>query len=537
MAEYLYTLVHQPYFVFFAITAVGLLLGKISYKGFSLDVSAVIIVAMLFGHFGFHIPNEFQSVGLVLFIFTIGIQSGPGFFEVFLKYSRQLITLSVVLIALAVGVTLVCSYLFELPSDMMVGVFNGALTSTPGLAAAIDATRSPLATIGFGVAYPAGVICVILFVSIFPKILKIDLKKEEKKYIDQQHVEHPELYSRTIKITNENISGKSLRELAIPNTVGVVVSRIKKGNDTFTPNAQTVLNSGDTIHVVGSGEAVEKAEKLFGYATEEELRFDERYVVSWFLVTDKKIVNKSLVNLQLNRHLSTITRIRRSGIDLTPTPYTKLRFGDRLLISHPKNEGEVLVKLFGNEEKRLSETNFLPIALGILAGVIIGSIKIPLFGSFDFSLGLTGGVLITAMVLSAIGKTGPILWSISSVGNQLIRRFGLLLFMASVGTEAGKEMASVIQTQGFTLIGVGIIITIVPMLIAALIAHYGFKLNMLSLLGALTGAMTSTPGLGAVDSKTESDAPSIAYAAVYPAALILTILASQLLALFFAGQQ
>ncbi|MDR0969586.1 MAG: transporter [Lentimicrobiaceae bacterium] len=530
MTEYFYTLIHQPYFVLFAIIATGLLLGNISYKGFSFDVSAVIFVAMLFGHFGFSVPHTFQSVGLVLFIFTIGIQSGPGFFEVFLKYSRQLITLSVILIALAVGITLGCAYLFELPPDMMVGVFNGALTSTPGLAAAIDATGSPLATIGFGVTYPAGVICVILFVTIFPKLLKVDLKKEEKKYVDQQRTEHPELYSKTIKITNESISGKNLRELNIPSTVGVVVSRIKKEHDAFIPNAQTVLNSGDAIHVVGSVEAIEKSEKLFGHAIEEELRFDERYIVGWFLVTDKKIVSKSLVDLQLNNYLATVTRIRRSGIDLTPTPYTKLRFGDRLLISHPKSENDALIELLGNEEKRLSETNFFPIALGILIGILIGSIKIPL-GSFDFSLGLTGGVLITAMILSAIGKTGPILWSISSGGNQLIRRFGLLLFMTSVGADAGKEMVNIIQTQGFMLIGVGILITVIPMVVVTLIAHYGFKLNMLSLLGAVTGAMTSTPGLGAIDSKTESDAPSIAYAAVYPAALILTILASQLLAL------
>ncbi|MBU1370877.1 MAG: transporter [Bacteroidetes bacterium] len=522
---------HEGYFILFAIIALGLMLGNARYKGFSLDSSAVIFVALLLGHLGFSIPEAFQKLGLLLFIFTIGIQAGPGFFEVFRRYGRQLIVIAFTLIASAAMLTYAAMLFFDLPADLAIGVFNGALTSTPGLAAAIEATGSAVTAVGYGIAYPVGVVGVILFVQLFPGLLRVNLKKEKEHYRDQLLEDHPGIVNKILKVTNQNIAGKSLRELDLRGMTGAVVSRVKQQGKTFAPNAKTVLQLGDLIKVVGNEDAISRMELLAGVSIDEDLSFDERYEVSWMLVTNKSSVNKSIRELNLTALNATITRIRRSGIDLTPHPHSRLRFGDKLLISGSSQEMVQVQKLLGNDARRLSETNFLPIALGIVLGIGVGAISIPIFGLFDFSLGLTGGVLAVALIMSNIGKTGPILWSMSGSGNQLLRRLGLLLFMATVGTNAGAEMAGVIEQDGFRLIGIGAAITLLPMFAAALVAHYAFKMNMLSLLGVLTGAMTSTPGLAAIDSKTETDAPSVAYAAVYPLALVLMILFSQLLSI------
>lgn len=527
----MFNFLYEGYFVLFAIIALGLMFGNISFKGFSLDASAVIFVAILLGHFGFTIPEEFQKLGLLLFIFTIGIQSGPGFFEVFRRYGRQLVVIAFTLIASAALLTYLAILAFELPVDLAIGVFNGALTSTPGLAAAFDATGSAVTAVGYGIAYPLGVIGVILFVQLFPGLLRVKLKNEEALYRSQLLEDHPDIINRTLKISNANIAGKSLRELDVRGMTGALISRVKHEGKTFAPSAKTTLHLNDLIKVVGNKEAITKMELLAGESVDEELSFDERYEVSWLLVTNKSVVNKSIRELNLTTLNATITRIRRSGIDLTPHPHSRLRFGDKLLISGSSQEMIQVQKTLGNEAGRLSETNFLPIALGIVLGIGIGAISFNVFGLFNFSLGLTGGVLAVALVLSNIGKTGSILWSMSGSGNQLLRRLGLLLFMATVGTSAGAEISDVMQNYGFSLIGIGAAITILPMLTAALVAHFFFKMNMLSLLGALTGAMTSTPGLAAIDSKTDSDAPSVAYAAVYPLALVLMILFSQLMAL------
>jgi putative transport protein len=528
----MFTFLNEGYFALFLIIALGLMLGNVKYKGFSLDSSAVIFVALLMGHWGFVIPEVFQKLGLLLFIFTIGIQAGPGFFEVFKQYGHRLFVIAFSLIASAAMLTLAAMHYFDLPADLAIGIFNGALTSTPGLAAAFEATGSAVTAVGYGVAYPVGVIGVILFVSFFPGLLHVKISQEEKHYRDQLLEDHPGIINKIIRVKNQNIAGKSIKELDLRSMTGAVVSRVKQAGITFAPNAKTVLQLGDILKVVGSEEAISRMELLVGEPVNEDLSFDDRFEVNWMLVTNKAVVNKSIRELNLTAMNATITRIRRSGIDLTPHPHSRLRFGDKLLISGSSQEMVQVQKLLGNDDRRLSETNFLPIALGIVFGIAVGAVSVPFFGLFDFSLGLTGGVLAVALVLSNIGKTGPVLWSMSGSGNQLLRRLGLLMFMSAVGTSAGSEMAEVLTQNGLSLIAIGAAITILPLILTALFAHWFFKMNMLSLLGALTGAMTSTPGLAAIDSKTETDAPSVAYAAVYPLALVLMILFSQLLALF-----
>lgn len=522
---------HQGYFVLFVIISFGIIAGNVKYKGFSLDTSAVIFIALLLGHWGFAVPKEFQTLGLLLFIFTIGIQSGPGFIDAARRYGRQLMLIAIVLIAFAAMLTYGAILLFDLSVPVAVGIFNGALTSTPGLAAAFDATKSPLTAVGYGIAYPIGVIGVILFVQLFPRMLKVDFKNEEQDYLNQLKDEHPQITNKVLKVTNRNIHLKTIGELEIRKITQGVISRVKHNDHIVAPTAHTLLELGDLVKVVGDDDAIKKMELLIGEPIDEVLTFDDGYLVNWLLVTNKNIVNKSIREINLSAFNATITRIRRSGIDLKPFPHSKLRFGDKLLITGSNQEMQEVCRLLGNDEKRLSETNFLPIALGIVIGVLLGSIHIPVFGMFNFSLGLTGGVLTAALVLSNIGKTGPILWSMSGSANQLLRKLGLLLFMASVGTSAGSELSAVLADNGLKLIGIGAVITLLPMIATGIFSHYFFKLNFLTLLGVITGAMTSTPGLAAVNGKSDSEAASVAYATVYPTALILMILFSQLLAI------
>lgn len=515
---------NNGFFLLISIITIGLLLGKIKIKGISLDLSAVIFVALILGHFNFQVPHDFQSLGLILFIFTVGIQAGPGFFSVFQKYGRQMLIISFLVIFTGALVTVILAKIFNMDSNMAVGIFTGALTSTPGLAAAIDTTQSPLASIGYGCAYPFGVVGVILFVKLTPRILKINLNREEKKLHQDDLNEHPELLDKNFKVENDNIDGKTIGTLRILSMTGANISRVLHQNIASTANADTLLHKGDVVKAVGTQKSLENVEYLIGSPTDQKIEFQGKYIVQWVLVTNKKNVNKTIGQLNLMKmYNATVTRIRRSGIDITPTAGSKIRFGDKLMIACSEQNLNEVMKLLGNDDKKLSETDLISIFLGISLGLWLGQLKIP-WGSFQFGLGITGGVLLTAIILSSIGKTGPILWSMSGSANQLLRKFGLLLFLSSVGTQAGKHLTATISQYGYKIFLMGIVVTLIPMLAGLIGGRIIFKINFLSFLGVITGAMTSTPGLGSVSSLTESNIPYVSYASVYPFALIMVII-------------
>ncbi len=525
-------LLTNNYFSLFLIVALGFILGRIKIMGLSLDVSAVIFIALIFGHFGIVIPSDFQYLGLVLFIFTIGIQAGPGFFESFKEEGRQLAVFAFLLIFSAALITAGVIVFFDVDKNIAVGLFTGALTSTPGLAAAIDQTGSPLASIGYGVGYPFGVIGVILFIRFLPKLMGVSLKESEQEFQMKMKKEFPEVLHKNFRVENEKIAGKSLGELRIRYMTKAVVSRVVHQGLAVTPSSETILHEGDLIKAVGTKESLERVGILVGSPIDEEIPLDPGYDVRSVLITNKQVVNKTIGQIHLlHTYNATITRIRRSGIDISPTPNSKLQFGDKLIIACSKANMGNVVSIFGDNEKRLSDTDILPVALGILLGVIVGRINLGL-GDFAFSLGLTGGVLVVALIVGRIGKTGPILWTMSGAANQLLRQLGLILFLAAVGTDAGADIVDTFDKYGLNLFLFGGVITIFPMILAALAGKWLFQMNLLSMLGAISGSMTSTPGLAAADSMTETNAHSIAYATVYPIAMVLLIVAVQLISLF-----
>lgn len=516
------------YFGLFVIITVGIIIGRIKIKGIALDSSAVIFVALIFGHYGVVVPYTFQNIGLLLFIYSIGIQAGPGFFESFRKKGRDMIVIAVLLVISGAITTIGAVYALDIDMKLAIGLFAGALTSTPGLASAIESTQSHLASIGYGIAYPFGVVGVIIFVHLVPRLLKINIKKEEAKYEEAIKEDYPELNFKHFEVNNENVIGKTLAELNIRSMTNANISRILQGRNTVIPKLDTCLQKGDIIRAVGTADALKKIKLLIGPESEKDIPLDNPSEVQWVIVTRQQVVNKSLSQLNLfNNYHATVTRIRRSGIDITPRPSSTLRFGDKLMVACGENM-ENVVGLFGNQRKKLSEADILPIAAGIVIGVLVGSIQIPLFG-LSFKLGLTGGVLITALILSRMGKTGGIIWNVSGPANQLMRQMGLLFFLAAVGTHAGETLIETISENGSTLFIVGITITFLPMILSTIIARLFFNMNFLSLLGTLTGGMTSTPGLTAVGSLSESDAPNIAYATVYPLAMVVLIICTQLM--------
>lgn len=525
------TLLQSSYFALFLIIALGFILGRIQIKGLSLDVSAVIFIALLFGHFGVVIPKDLGNIGLVLFIFTIGIQAGPGFFDSFKSKGKMLIILTLLIVGSACLTGLVFKFALGIDTPSIVGLIAGALTSTPGLAVAIDSTQSPAASIAYGIAYPFGVIGVILFVKLLPKMLRKDLVAEAKMLDEQRKGKFPTLHTGTFRVTNAPIFGKSLTQLQIRSMTGAVVSRIKHNKVTSMPTAHTVLSEGDLIKAVGNDKSLEQLALLVGERIEGDLPLSGSQELQSLLLTNKRIINKTLGHLNLQGTFGcTVTRVRRSGIDLAPEPDLVLKFGDKLMVAGEKEGMKELTQFIGNDEKRLSDTDFFPIAMGIVLGVLFGKLSISFSDSFTFSPGLTGGILIVALVLSAVGKTGPIMWSMSGSANQLLRQLGLLLFLSEVGTSAGVNLVSTFRESGLTLFGVGIAITMIPMIIAVFVGYGLFKINILDLIGSIAGGMTSTPGLAAADSMTDSPAPSVAYATVYPIAMVFLILFIQFIA-------
>lgn len=525
-------LIQSDYFALFLIICIGFIIGNIKIKGISLDISAIIFIALIFGHFGVSLPDILGKIGLVLFIYTIGIQAGPGFFDSFKEQGRNLILMAVVVIFSAALITLASISIFNIDTSIAIGLLAGALTSTPGLAAAIETTQSPLASIGYGIAYPLGVIGVILFVRLYPRILKINLKKAEEAFEAKSQSGYDTIINKNFEVENDSVFGKTIGNLRVRSMTQAVISRIMHDGRADKPERDTVLYKGDLIRAVGTEEALRRVELLIGKITDKEIPLGVNHVVHSVLVTNTTVVNKTLgeFNLQGNYH-AIITRVRRSGIDLTPMPSLRLQLGDKVMVACDRDHMKQVMSLFGNNDQKLSDTDFFPVATGIVLGVLLGKLSISFGDSFNFNLGLTGGVLIVSMLLGRIGKTGSVLWTMSGNANQLLRQLGLMFFLASVGTKAGATLVETYCNYGMKLFVVGGLITMVPMVLAAIVGQVFLKVNVLSLLGALTGSMTSTPGLAAADPMTDSNAPSIAYATVYPIAMVLLIICVQLLGL------
>jgi putative transport protein len=522
----------NPVLLIMLVISAGYIFGQIRIRGFSLESSAILFVALIAGHLGFVIPGLFKSFGLVLFIYAIGLQAGPKVRILFKKEGMVLNLMAILIITSGALLTLAGNLLLGVGKEIGIGLFTGALTSTPGLVSAYEATGSRLTSIGYGIAYPVGVIAVILFVRFLPQLIGRGLKTEEAREREKKETRAVRVISRQVKISNSNVYGKSIKELNFRDLTGCIVSRLLRAGDTLVPNGASRLQQGDIVRVVGSKENIDRAVLLLGKVSQVEIPVGS-LELGRFVLTNRQLVGKKIkdLNIRYTREAN-ITRITRAGIDLPALPDFKIQWGDRISVVAEKDHIPELKEFFGDDVKRAEEGNIFSLVLGIAAGILLGLIPFAIGGLFSFDLGLTGGVLLSGIFFSTKGRLGPVVWRIPSNIIHFIREMGLIFFLSSIGCEAGKNFLQVIQQNGIFLILWGAAITVIPMALVVLVVRGSRNVSLLELLGLIPGGMTSTPGFATATGMTDSEIPITVYAAVYPVAMIMMIVWTKILVLF-----
>jgi len=525
-------LLQNSLFLLLLIIILGEVIGKIEYKAFSFGPAAIIFVALVFGNYGYTLPHEFLELGLVLFIYSIGTQAGPGFFTSFKSFGLKLSLGAMVVVFSGFVVALISGWLMGYSGDIIAGAFAGSLTSTPGLAVAVEMTKSALAPAAYGLTYSYGVIGVILFIKLLPKLIKVDIKAEENMLKEEVAKQNPPVIFMHIEITNPNIMNKKVRELGLSRIAPVALTRLLKrgASEPILVSADTIIGEGDQIRIVGIEEDLKRVILYLGKPIDAKMEFNGNLLKKRIIVSKKTFVGKSIGSINFNEVFNvSVARLTRNGMDIPADPSTRLQMGDVIHLVGMEPSLENMKKLLGNDVKKVYTANIISILTGIFIGFLIGKIPIylPLIG--QITLGTTGGVLIMGLLLSGLHRTGPIIWAVPETGSAFIREMGLVLFLATVGTQAGSTIINTVETMGINLFVVGIAITTITMISGFLFCQYVLKIPFLRTLGVITGGMTSTPGLATTTSVSTTAFAATAYATVYPVALISKILAIKLL--------
>ena len=521
-------MIQSEIFYLFAIISVGYVLGNIKIRGFSLDITAMLIVALIAGHYGLIISNEFKFFGLAIFIYAVGLQSGPGFFETIRKDGVRLNLLAISLVAMIFIIILGIGAFMGLPTGTIEGIFTGSLTSVPALASALEVKNDPSISVIFGLVYPFGIVFTVLFVRLLPLLLRIDLDEETQKYEKNQRSKFPDVFTKNYKIINTNFQSSDIRKSQIEDMTGAIIERIELHENIADTDKNPVLHVYDIIRASGTISELKKLEIIVGEEVKEAVEFHDNMKVYRLLVGSKDIVGKKIAQLtQLQSLRTVITKVRRSGIDITPYPGLTLRLGDKLYVVAPKEYGDRVTKIIGNDLLKYPAADFLPISLGIVLGILIGSIPFSFPGIGSIKLSFVGGILLTALVLGRLGRIGPIVWQLSPHSTSMMKTLGQLIFMATIGTNAGKYMVESIAHNGFLPVYIAIAGLFVSITAMTILCRFFLKMNFLNILGLLSGAMVSTPTLTMVNNTTKSEYSSIAYAAVYPMSLVLMIILAQ----------
>ena len=533
------------------VIAFGIMLGKIKVAGISLGVTWILFVGIVFGHFDLnldeHLLHFLKEFGLILFVYSIGLQVGPGFVSAFKKGGFTLNVLAVLVVFISVLITVALHFITGIPITTMVGILSGAVTNTPGLGAAQQANSdlngidAPEIALGYAVAYPLGVIGCILALLALKYLLHINTRKEEAEA--EQGLGHlQELTVRpvSVEIRNEAVDGKTIKEIKPLLNRAFVISRIRhrdSENEVELVNADTVLHLQDQILFISNPKDMEAIIAFFGRQISAEWEQDKKLISRRILITKPELNGKSLAQLKIRNNFgASITRINRSGVDLVATPHLQLQMGDRVTIVGSELAVSHTEKVLGNSLKRLNHPNLIPIFLGIALGCILGSLPFMFPGiPQPVKLGLAGGPLIVSILISRFGPQYKLITYTTMSANLMIREIGISLFLACVGLGAGKGFVdTIIHEGGYVWIAYGAIITIVPLLVGGLIGRYAWKLNYYTLIGVLSGTNTNPPALAYSSELTSCDAPAVGYATVYPLAMFLRVLTAQLLILALA---
>lgn len=527
--------------------AFGIILAKIKVRGVSLGVTWILFVGIVFGHFNMnldeHLLHFLKEFGLILFVYSIGLQVGPGFFSAFKKGGFTLNMLATLVVALSVGITVILHYTTGIPITTMVGILSGAVTNTPGLGAAQQANSdlngidAPEIALGYAVCYPLGVVGIILTLLALKYILRINTPQEEKEAeIGLGHLQELTVRPVSIEVRNESVDGIKIRDLRPLMNRKFVISRIRHqaGHETELVTSETIIHVGDVILVISTPVDIEAITVFFGKEVQMEWGQDDQLISRRILITKPELNGKTLSQLKIRNNFgANITRVNRSGIDLVATPQLQLQMGDRVTIVGSELAVAHTEKVLGNSMKRLNHPNLIPIFIGIALGCILGSLPFAFPGiPQPVKLGLAGGPLIVSILISRFGPKYKLITYTTMSANLMLREIGISIFLACVGLGAGKGFVdTIIYDGGYVWVGYGVIITIVPLLIAGLIGRYYCKLNYFTLIGVLSGATTNPPALAYSNDLTSCDAPSVGYATVYPLTMFLRVLTAQLLIL------
>jgi putative transport protein len=535
------------------VCAIGLAIGHLKFKGLSIGVTGVLFVALAAAANGFSINHDvlefLRDAGLILFVYTIGMQVGPGFFGSLRKAGLPLNLAAVGVIALGIALALLNYFWFfghdksNLPQA--VGLLSGATTNTPSMAAAKEAFRtlgydnasSDRVTQAYAIAYPLGVFGVLGAFVLLRAIFRIDLSEEQRK-LAQQDGGHPALSVLNLEITNPALPGKRLGQIPTLGSSGVVVTRLLRAGKVQAAIADVELQLGDVLTSVGPAKQLEDFETIVGRRTSIDAReVDSDIDVTRILVSRKSAVGQSIAELGLHdRFRVQLTRIQRAGFELPVTPDRTLQFGDRVVVVGPKDSLPAVAKELGNSPKALDQPLVVPMMIGIALGVLLGTMPITIPGlPAPLKLGLAGGPLIVAILLSRLYKLGPLVWFMPSGANYYIREIGIMLFLACVGLKSGAGFMDTLKANGVGWILMGFAITFVPVMIVGAIARGVFKVNFNTLMGLLAGSMTDPPALAFSQQVAGSDAPTVAYASVYPLVMLLRILSLQTIVLMLGA--
>lgn len=536
------------------VIAAGVLLGKIKFFGISLGVTFVLFVGILAGHFGFTgnpaILSFVQDFGLILFVFCIGLQVGPSFFSSFKRGGITLNLLAVGIVFLNIAVALILYFALQGRVDipMMVGILCGAVTNTPGLGAANEALQQlhyqgPEIAMGYACAYPLGVMGIILSMIIIRYICRVDVKQDSDEIQKEEEANpHMKPYTISLKVQNEALSGKTLSQVQNFLARDFVCTRIIQDGHMITPNANTVLRLGDRMFLVCAEDDSEAIMAFIGPKIEQDWdatnQQDKPMVSRRILVTQPNINGKTLGELHFSSMYGVnVTRVNRSGMDLFAARQLRLQVGDRVMVVGPQDAIERVANLLGNQLRRLDHPNIVTICVGILCGILFGSLPIAIPGMpTPVKLGLAGGPLIISILIGRFGHKVKLVTYTTMSANLMLREVGLVLFLASVGIKAGENFVQmVVEGDGVLYVGLGFLITFIPLLITGIIARWHHRVNYFTLMGLIAGSNTDPPALAYANQIAGNDAPAVGYSTVYPLTMFLRILTAQLLVLLMAG--
>jgi len=539
-------LIDNPLLLLFVVAAIGYPLGRIKIRGSSLGVAAVLFVGLAIGALdpNLKLPELVYQLGLVIFVYTVGLSSGPGFVASFRRKGLRDNLLVVGVLALALLLALGAYSLLRLQPTLTAGLYAGSLTNTPALAAVLDYIKgsAPLSAldqmlaepvVGYSIAYPMGVVAMILVIYLTQRIWKIDYAREAQRVREAYAVTtNARLQNRTVRVTRPEATVKPIRDLLDQHRWDVVFGRMKRNGQLLLAIGQTQFQIGDLVSVVGTLEDLDGVTTFLGEASDERIELDRsQFDYRRIFVSNPKVAGHRLRDLNLPQQFgAVVTRLRRGDVEFLPHGDTVLELGDRIRVVTARDRMDAVSAFFGDSYRALSEIDILTFSLGLALGLLLGLVPIPLPGGLSLKFGLAGGPLIVAMLLSTLGRTGPLVWSLPYSANLTLRQFGLILFLAGIGTRAGYTFVTTLtQGNGVSIFVAGAVITVVAALTTLWVGYRLLNIPMSLLIGMLAGLQTQPAVLGFALEQTRDDLPNIGYASVYPIATIAKILFAQLL--------